>query len=78
MNLILTGTGFLTVGTTPLGVSGRYGRGLVTALAFNPEQEPFKSWKQRPWFFARLASVPTYGLVTCRRMKRCGCAGSVS
>ena len=57
---------FLTVGTTPLGVSGRYGRGLVTALAFNPEQEPFKSWKQRPWFFARLASVPNELLTNSR------------
>lgn len=42
----------------PLVVAGRYGRGMVTVLGFNPEQEPFRSWKNRAWFFARLTSVP--------------------
>lgn len=49
---------FLAAGKIPLAVSARYGRGLVTVLAFNPEQEPFRSWKHRGWFFARLLSVP--------------------
>lgn len=34
------------------------GRGQVVLLAFNPEREPLKSWKLRPWFFARLTDVP--------------------
>ena len=49
---------FIGLNASPLAVSGRYGRGLVTVLGFNPEQEPFRSWKHRGWFFARLASVP--------------------
>ena len=57
---------FLAVDKTPLAVSGRFGRGLVTVLAFNPEQEPFRSWKLRGWFFARLASVPAELLATER------------
>ncbi len=49
---------FLGTDQAPLAVSGRYGRGVVTVLAFNPEVEPFRSWKNRGWFFARLTSVP--------------------
>ncbi len=45
-------------GTVPMIVSGSRGRGLVTLLAFNPEREPFRSWKLRPWFWARLIDVP--------------------
>jgi hypothetical protein len=42
----------------PLIVTGPRGRGQVTLLAFNPEREPFKSWKSRAWFWARLCDVP--------------------
>lgn len=51
----------VTYGATnmPLIVSGPRGRGLVTVLAFNPERDPVKSWKLRPWMWARLAGVPT-------------------
>lgn len=42
--------------------SGSRGRGLVTVLAFNPERDPLKSWKNRPHFWARLAGVPSEAL----------------
>ena len=41
----------------PLAVQARRGRGKITALAFSPEREPFVSWKNRGWFWARLAGV---------------------
>jgi hypothetical protein len=41
----------------PLAVTAGRGRGLVTLLGVNPEREPFKSWKLRPWFFAKLVGV---------------------
>ena len=30
----------------------------MSVLGFNPEREPFKSWTNRAWFWARLAKVP--------------------
>jgi hypothetical protein len=51
------GTQFIGNPASPLGVTATRGRGLVTLLAVNPEREPFKSWKLRPWFFAKLAGV---------------------
>lgn len=42
----------------PLVVSVKRGRGQLTLLLFSPEREPFRSWKHRPWFWARLAQVP--------------------
>ncbi len=47
----------------PLMVTHTRDRGRVTLLAFNPEREPIKSWKLRPWFWARLAGVPESALV---------------
>lgn len=40
-----------------LAVTAPRGRGQITLLGVNPEREPFKSWKVRPWFFARLCGV---------------------
>ena len=37
----------------PLMVMAERGRGAVTQLMFSPEREPFKSWENRPWFWAR-------------------------
>lgn len=54
----LNGKVALQAGGRPLIVSASRGRGLVTMLAFNPEREPFKSWKLRPWFWARISDVP--------------------
>ncbi len=42
----------------PLVVTAPRGRGQITALAFSPEREPFRSWKNRAWFWARLLQVP--------------------
>jgi len=42
----------------PLVVTAFRGRGQVTVLTFSPEREPFKSWKHRPWFWARLLKLP--------------------
>lgn len=39
-------------------VSVPRGRGQLVLLAVNPEREPLKSWKHRPWFWARLCGVP--------------------
>jgi hypothetical protein len=45
-------------GDTPLIINSRQGRGQVTVLLFNPERDPFRSWKNLPSFWARLAGVP--------------------
>jgi hypothetical protein len=43
---------------TPLIVSAKRGRGQLTVLLFSPEREPFRSWKNRDWFWAKLSRVP--------------------
>jgi len=48
----------LALGKSPLAVTAARGRGQVTALLFSPEREPFRSWKNRPWFWARLLNLP--------------------
>ncbi|MEO5803135.1 MAG: hypothetical protein ABIR24_06365 [Verrucomicrobiota bacterium] len=42
----------------PLVVEASRGRGRITLLNFSAEREPFISWKNRPWFWAKLAAVP--------------------
>lgn len=42
----------------PLVISAPRGRGIVTTLAFSPERDPFRGWKNRPWFWARLVGIP--------------------
>src|SRR5688572_12515884 len=61
---------FVTTGTTkegytlfsaenvPLAVQAPRGRGKVTLLAFSPEREPFRSWKAKNYFWAKLAGIP--------------------
>lgn len=44
--------------SAPLAFEGKRGRGRITVLCFSPEREPFLSWKNRAWFWARLAEVP--------------------
>lgn len=51
------GRWFVGERNNPLAVTAGRGRGLVTLLGVNPEREPFKSWKLRPWFFAKLIGV---------------------
>jgi hypothetical protein len=62
---ILVATGSLrdcetevSAGNTPLMLVSRQGRGRVTTLLFSPEREPFHSWKNLSWFWARAAEVP--------------------
>ena len=43
---------------TPTVITARRGRGQITVLTFAPELEPFKSWKQAPYFWAKLTDVP--------------------
>ncbi|MEO7677030.1 MAG: hypothetical protein ABIV39_09735, partial [Verrucomicrobiota bacterium] len=42
----------------PLMVQATRGRGKITLLTFSAEREPFVSWKNRSWFWARLAEIP--------------------
>ena len=42
----------------PLIVSVARGRGHLTTLLFAPELEPFRSWKNAPYFWARMIDLP--------------------
>lgn len=42
----------------PLAVQASRGRGKLTVLLFNPEREPFKAWKSRDKFWARMSQIP--------------------
>ena len=60
---MLTGTmrdGAVLIGddAAPLAVTAERGRGRITVLTFSPEREPFVSWKNRGWFWAKLAEIP--------------------
>ncbi len=48
----------LRLGNNPLIVSAFRDRGTITALAFSPEKEPFKSWEHQPWFWSHLLKLP--------------------
>jgi hypothetical protein len=43
---------------TPFCVQAPRGRGKVTLLTFSPEREPFRSWKARGHFWAKLSGIP--------------------
>jgi hypothetical protein len=55
---VIEGRVEVAAGDTPLIVTANRGRGRVTALLFSPEREPFRSWKNLPTFWARVAEVP--------------------
>ena len=42
----------------PLMVQATRGRGKITLLTFSAEREPFVSWKNRSWFWAKMAEIP--------------------
>jgi hypothetical protein len=42
----------------PLMVQAPRGRGQITLLTFSPEREPFRGWKGRSYFWAKLAGIP--------------------
>lgn len=48
----------LAMGQTPLVVNAARDRGQITVILFNPEREPFRTWKVKPWLWARLAQIP--------------------
>src|SRR5205814_1230231 len=52
--------GSVLIGTKeePLAIRAARGRGDVTVLLFSPELEPFRSWKNRNWFWAKLGEAP--------------------
>lgn len=68
----VSGTLERTSDGTPWMAWGPRGRGQVVLLAMNPEREPLKSWTQRPWFWAKLAAVPTRLLVNEKQEFRMG------
>ncbi len=45
--------------SAPLAIDAPRGRGRLTVLTFSPEREPFLSWKNRDWFWAALAGIPS-------------------
>jgi hypothetical protein len=48
----------------PFAVSAPRGRGQITVLLFSPELEPFRSWKNKNWFWAKLTDVPVEWLAS--------------
>lgn len=72
------GKTLLSVGTndtvSALIVTHPRDRGRLTLLAFNPEREPIKSWKGRPWFWARMVGLPA-SYLTPKRPAHFGGAG---
>ena len=55
---LANGTALFELDDRPVAAEVGRGLGLVSVLGFNPEREPFKSWTNRAWFWARLAKVP--------------------
>lgn len=52
------GKAIIVAGDHPLAIEANRGRGKVTVLTFSPEREPFRSWKTRSFFWAKLINVP--------------------
>lgn len=44
--------------STPLALTARRGRGMLTVLTFTPELEPFRSWRNAPYFWAKAIDLP--------------------
>ena len=55
---LANGTALFELAARPVAAEANRGLGQVSVLGFNPEREPFKSWANRAWFWARLAKVP--------------------
>jgi hypothetical protein len=51
------GTALVEAQGMPLVVEAPRGRGKITLLNFSAEREPFLSWKNRPWFWVKLAGI---------------------
>ena len=52
--------GRMLIGTAdaPLAIQASRGRGQITVLLFSPELDPFRTWKNRHWLWAKLGDVP--------------------
>jgi len=48
----------------PLALTAKRGRGQLTVLLFSPEMEPFLSWQNRPYFWAKMVELPPELLMT--------------
>ena len=55
---LANGTALFELYNRVVAAEANRGLGQVSVLGFNPEREPFKSWTNRAWFWARLAKVP--------------------
>jgi len=55
---LANGTVLFELDNRPVAAEANRGLGQVSVLGFNPEREPFKSWTNRAWFWARLAKIP--------------------
>jgi hypothetical protein len=58
------GTYLIGDASAPLAIEGLRGRGKITVLTFDPEREPFVSWKNRGWLWAGLAGIPASAFQT--------------
>jgi hypothetical protein len=47
----------LAAKSSPLIIEANRGRGQIIVLTFSPEREPFRSWKNRSWFWSKLMHV---------------------
>ena len=54
----------LEADSTPLMIHAPRGRGTITVLTFSPELEPFRSWKGREYFWAKISGIPASAFVT--------------
>jgi hypothetical protein len=68
---VVTGTmrdGAILIGddAAPLAVTAPRGRGRITVLTFSPEREPFLSWTNKAWFWAKLSEIPLSRLTSAR------------
>jgi hypothetical protein len=52
------GTVLMGSAVAPLAMTARRGRGQITVLLFSTEMEPFLSWQNRPYFWAKMLDVP--------------------
>jgi hypothetical protein len=52
------GTILFGTASEPLAITASRGRGQLTVLLFSPELEPFRSWRNKNWFWAKLGNVP--------------------
>jgi hypothetical protein len=77
------GTWLIGDATAPLAAEGFCGRGKITVLMFDPEREPFISWKNRGWLWAGLAGIPAnafqapYATIRASRLSSDGIFGSM-